>query len=219
MGLLLGGIDEAGRGPVIGPLVIGLFLLDETAAGGLSDLGVNDSKKIAPKRREKLFESLKRLGKFKLHVSSAKTIDERTESLNDFEIRIMAELIQETPACKRVFIDSVQADGAAFTRKLRDMMGPNSKATEILAMPGGDIHFPMCSAASIGAKVTRDRLVRELYEDFGDFGSGYPSDPRTKAWLRERYKEYGSFPKIVRHTWSTAVRFTEPKTAGANSVL
>jgi len=210
--MIVGGIDEAGRGPIIGPLVICLFMMDDSKAKELSSIGVRDSKMLSPSRREKLFDELADIGTYQVHVSTASEIDARDVSLNDFEIRIMAGLLEQNPSCKRVFIDSIQADGAAFTRKLKEKMKCSPELVpEILAIPGGDIHFPTCSAASIIAKVTRDRSVLELHKDYGNFGSGYPSDPKTRVWLQEKYAAEGRFPPIVRHTWRTAIRFTETR--------
>jgi ribonuclease HII len=73
---------------------------------------------------------------------------------------------------------------------------------EIISTHHAEDKFPAVAAASIIAKTTRDRIVRELHGEFGDFGSGYPSDPKTRAYLREILSS-SNLPRIVRRSWKT----------------
>ncbi len=192
------GVDEAGRGPVIGPLVICGYVYDETV--DLRSLGAKDSKQLTPARREKLAGALREAATdHRLSVIPAKDIDHRDCSLNDLEINHMALLIDEL-APDTVYIDAIQSDCAAFRDKLMSRL---KHKVNIIAENKADVKFPVVSAASILAKVERDSAVERLRKEFGDIGSGYPSDPTTKRWLREWYSEHGSFPPVVRHTWAT----------------
>ncbi|PXF61170.1 MAG: hypothetical protein C4B59_05320 [Candidatus Methanogaster sp.] len=76
-------------------------------------------------------------------------------------------------------------------------------AVKITARHKADATYPIVAAASIIAKVQRDRAVRTLGREVGDFGSGYPSDPKTIRFMREWFREHKSFPEWVRHSWKT----------------
>lgn len=202
--MLIAGIDEAGKGPVIGPIVVCLFFIDEKDAFKLKAIGVRDSKQLTPWQREKIFEELKDAGKWDLKIILAQEIDARQVSFNQFECGKMAELINEGPGeIGHVYIDSIEADGRKFASKLKALL---RRKAAITAEPKGDVKFPVCSAASIVAKVTRDREIAKLREKYGDFGSGYPSDPKTIAFLEEWAKKNEFPPVIVRKTWSTTER-------------
>jgi ribonuclease HII len=192
------GIDEAGRGPVIGPLVICGFVYDESV--DLRALGAKDSKQLSPTRREKLAVGLLEVATdHRLSVITAIDIDQRDCSLNDLEINHMARLIDEL-APDTVYVDAIQSDCAAFRDKLMSRL---SHKCTIIAENKADVKFPVVSAASILAKVERDAAVGRLRKEYGDIGSGYPSDPTTRQWLRDWYSSHGSFPPVVRHTWAT----------------
>lgn len=202
--MLVAGIDEAGKGPVLGPIVVCLFFIEEKDVFKLKALGVKDSKQLTPWQREKKFEELKEAGKWDLKIISAQEIDARQVSFNQFECGKMAELINEGPGeIGHVYIDSIEADGRRFASKLKNIL---KRKVTITAEPKGDVKFPVCSAASIVAKVTRDREIAKLREKYGDFGSGYPSDPRTIGFLKEWAQKNGFPPVIARKTWSTVER-------------
>ena len=192
------GIDEAGRGPVIGPLVICGVVYDDSV--DLRSLGAKDSKQLSPMRREKVAGALREAATdHRLSVISALDIDQRDCSLNDLEINHMARLIDEL-APDTVYIDAIQSDCAAFRDKLMSRL--KHKCT-IIAENKADVKFPVVSAASILAKVERDAAVSRLRKEYGDIGSGYPSDPTARRWLHQWYSSHGSFPPVVRHTWAT----------------
>ncbi len=202
--MLIAGIDEAGKGPVIGPIVVCMFFVEENEAFKLKTIGVKDSKQLTPWQREKKFGELKEAGKWDLKISSAQEIDARQVSFNQFECGKMAELINEGPEeIGHVYIDSIEADGRRFASKLKALL---KRKVAITAEPKGDVKFTVCSAASIVAKVTRDREIAKLREKYGDFGSGYPSDPKTIGFLEEWALKSEFPPVIVRKTWSTTDR-------------
>ncbi len=216
--MLIAGIDEAGKGPVIGPMVVCMLFIDEKDAFKLKTIGVRDSKQLTPWQREKKFEELKDAGKWLLKIIPAQEIDARPGSFNQFECEKMAELINEGPGeIGHVYIDSIEADGRRFASKLKTLL---KRKVVITAEPKGDIKFPVCSAASIIAKVTRDGEIAKLREKYGDFGSGYPADPKTIAFLEGWAKTSEFPPVIVRKTWSTAERiFGKEGTMGKQKKL
>ena len=201
--MILAGIDEAGRGCVIGPLVIcGVAFRDEQISH-IKHLQIKDSKKISPRRREHLYQIItKHCENYVIEYISAKKIDNRERnalSLNDLEISKMIDIINRLNA-EKVYIDAIQSDILSFRLKIESRL---NKKIEIIAENKADEKYLTVSAASILAKVSRDREIERLKEKLGDFGSGYPSDPRTKNWLEEFYKKYRYFPAEVRESWYT----------------
>ncbi|HKZ98956.1 MAG TPA: ribonuclease HII [Thermoplasmata archaeon] len=197
------GIDEAGRGPVLGPLVVAGVAVESDVA--LRALNVRDSKKLSPERREALAPEVEKASKSHVIVIPAKDIDVmRAEmSLNDFEARLFASVI-EVLRPDTAYVDAVDVDEIEFKRAiLREL----SFDVEVVSQHNADELFPVVSAASILAKVRRDAEVRAIESAFGEaIGSGYPSDPVTIAFLEKWIKEKGSLPPHTRASWDTARR-------------
>ncbi|MEF8873632.1 MAG: ribonuclease HII [Candidatus Thermoplasmatota archaeon] len=197
------GIDEAGRGPVIGPMVIaGVKVQDD---GKLIDMKVKDSKRLSPNRREELEKKIKDSCEYTLRVVSAEDIDSLRESmtLNELEASLFSnvinEICDEDDTC---YVDSASADEKKFKKMLEDK---SKKRCTIVSEHEADDEYPVVSAASILAKVERDRKVEEISEDLGeDIGSGYPSDAKTRDFLQDWINENGSFPPHTRESWGTA---------------
>lgn len=200
--MIVAGIDEAGKGPVLGPLVICLFEVDEAKLPELKKIGVADSKLLTPARREEIFEQLKKIGKWQLEIVQPAELDSREASLNKFELAKVAGLIEKSRA-ERIWFDSIEADGKKVAAKLNKLL---RKPREIVAEPKADRTYPVVSAASIVAKVTRDGEIEKLKEKWGEIGSGYPSDPETVEWLDNWFKENKFPPAIARKTWETIER-------------
>ncbi|MCX8182494.1 MAG: ribonuclease HII [Candidatus Methanomethyliaceae archaeon] len=200
---LVVGIDEAGRGPVIGPMVIAGVLIEDNRAHVLNDLGVRDSKKLSPKRREKLYsEILREVKSYHVEVIDAKFIDlERgRKNLNAIELEGMVKIISKLRP------DLVQVGSIELkTDRFREKLLRRVEVPEIVSVHHAEDLFPAVAAASIIAKVTRDRIVAELREIYGDFGSGYPSDPKTVEFLRHVISR-GELPEFVRKSWGTVQR-------------
>ena len=191
------GIDEAGRGSVMGPLVVGSVYCESDEI--LMKIGVRDSKKLTPASRERMYDMI--CGEFQTSVviASASDIDERrkTMTLNIIELEMFIEAAQVTPV-SAVYADCPDVNEAGFTR----MMSSRLKDTRIVAKHKADDIFPVVSAASIIAKVTRDRLVSEIEAEFGAvIGSGYPSDTVTMEFIEKWIKENGSPPEHTRCSW------------------
>lgn len=202
MGKKIAGIDEAGRGPVIGPMVIAAVVFDEDSISNLKALGVRDSKKLTPKRREKLFDEILRIADdYVILELSPEEIDSREGTLNEFEVNNFVKALNSLKVKPDViYIDAADVKEERFGEEIGKFL--NFRA-EIIAEHRADDKFPPVSAASILAKVTRDRAIERLREEYGEIGSGYPSDPRTREFLMGYYKEHGEFPPIVRRTWET----------------
>ncbi|WP_297508756.1 ribonuclease HII [Thermococcus sp.] len=202
------GIDEAGRGPVIGPMVIATAVFDESKLPELKALGVRDSKRLSPKRREKLFEEIVKLADdYVILILSPEEIDSRGETLNELEVEKFSEALNALKVKPDVvYIDSADVEEARFGERIKDRLGFDVK---VVAEHKADDKFLPVSAASILAKVTRDRAIEELKKGYGEIGSGYPSDPRTRAFLESYYKQHGEFPPIVRRSWKTLRKIEE----------
>jgi len=200
---LVAGIDEAGRGPVIGPMVVAGVLIEEHRIHVLSNLGVRDSKKLTPERREKLYpEILREIRSHHVEIVSASVIDfERDRmSLNEIELTAMAKIISKLRP-DLVQVGSVDVNKDLFRDRLMSRVGN----CDVISVHHAEDLFPAVAAASVIAKVTRDRIITKLKETFGDFGSGYPSDPKTINFLRDALSR-GEVPEFVRMSWGTVKR-------------
>ncbi|MFH1402931.1 MAG: ribonuclease HII [Candidatus Altiarchaeota archaeon] len=203
------GIDEAGRGPVIGPMILAAVVVDEEGVCKLRELKVRDSKKISPKRRSYLEPLVKEIAlEYKTIRISASEIDmmRKKMSLNLAEALKTAELIiglNEKP--ERVIVDATDNIAEDYTKRILDCMNktdPSYKPPHIHSEHKADDKYAEVSAASIIAKVARDREIELLREKHGDFGSGYPSDELTQKFLRRIIGD-GELPSFVRRSWST----------------
>ncbi|NJE01432.1 ribonuclease HII [Thermococcus sp. JdF3] len=204
----LAGIDEAGRGPVLGPMVIAAVVVDERNVPKLEELGVKDSKKLTPKRRERLFdEIIYLLDDYVVLELWPEEIDSREGTLNEFEVENFVKALNSLKVKPDVvYIDAADVKEARFGEEIGKRL--NFEA-EIVAEHKADDKFVPVSAASIIAKVTRDRAIEKLKGRYGEIGSGYPSDPRTRAFLENYYREHGEFPPIVRRSWKTLKKIEE----------
>lgn len=196
------GIDEAGRGPVFGPMIMCGALIDESKLKQLPKMGVKDSKSLTPKRRVMLSSRIAEILESHILLEiSPKEIDgsvERNE-LNILEARKMAELIEKLGA-DIVYVDSPQTSTEKYTRRIREGL---SFEPTIIAENHAETKYPIVAAASILAKVRRDQIIEGLREKYGDFGSGYPADKRTREFLIKWYRKHKSFPEEVRKSWKT----------------
>ncbi|AIF69228.1 ribonuclease HII [Palaeococcus pacificus DY20341] len=204
----LGGIDEAGRGPVIGPLVIATVVVDEKNLDRLRELNVRDSKKISPKRREELFNKIiEILDDYVVIELWPEEIDNRNGTLNEFEVENFIKALNSLKIKPEVlYIDAADVKEERFGEVIKKKLDFSPK---IVSEHKADDKYLPVSAASILAKVTRDRAIEKLKEEYGEIGSGYPSDPRTRKFLEEYYLKYGDFPPIARRTWKTLKKLEE----------
>ena len=212
--MLIAGVDEAGRGCVIGPLVITGYLISEKKVPLLIELGVKDSKKLTPKKRENLVTKIIQISEnYKTINLSPDQIDKVVESnrkfhkLNRLEARTMA-LIIETLKPDEAFIDAADVIENRFQQHITECL---MVKTKIVAKHKADEIFPVVSAASIIAKVERDKEIFNLREKYGDFGSGYLSDKKTIEFLKNWIKNNDDYPGCVRKSWKPAKKIKNEK--------
>jgi len=198
---MLCGIDEAGRGPVLGPMVVAGILIENDAP--LRQLNVRDSKKLTPEKREALAPEIMKLVKFEIVVVSAEDIDlmRSQMSLNDFEAKIFATIIEKLKP-ETAYVDAADVDEIEFKKMILNEL---KQPVDVVSKHFADELFPVVSAASILAKVRRDAEVRKIEAEFGKpIGSGYPSDQVTMNFLEAWLKEKGTLPPHCRQTWDTS---------------
>ncbi|MBU0614936.1 MAG: ribonuclease HII [Nanoarchaeota archaeon] len=200
---LICGIDEAGRGPVIGPMVMAGVLVDEKDIQKLKDIGVKDSKLLTEDQRNQQFPKiLKIVKRYHILIVEPKEIDRAVNghdglNLNWLEAHKTAEIINELKPDK-VMVDSPTATPSKYKDYLRKLL---TVKVELNAENKADLNYVEVGAASILAKVTRDTEVAKIRKKVKhDFGSGYCSDPKTAMFLKEHYHK---FPNIFRHSWSS----------------
>lgn len=202
------GVDEAGRGPVIGSMFVGGFMVDEEEMDELGQLGVKDSKKLSDNKRDNIDEVLEEYGEVFLKEVTASQIDELRQvmSLNEIELQSFAELIEEAEPDK-VFLDLPEPNAERFVRKLKKELPPRFEEVEFIAEHGADDEYDVVSAASIAAKSARERHVEQLKQKYSyDFKSGYPHDKPTIEFLEKHVEQEGELPEETRRSWSTAER-------------
>ncbi|KDP43383.1 hypothetical protein JCGZ_26483 [Jatropha curcas] len=209
------GIDEAGRGPVLGPMVYGCLYCARSYGKILSTLNFADSKTLKEEKREELFENLKANESIGWAVDiidpkelSAKMLKRNKINLNeishDSAIGLVTRVLNTGVLLTEVYVDTV-GDAEKYRVKLSERF-PSIK---FVVAKKADSLYPVVSGASIVAKVTRDRALREWVLDETaeginrNFGSGYPGDPETKAWLEQHKHQVFGFPTVVRFSWGT----------------
>ncbi|MCL4446974.1 MAG: ribonuclease HII [Thermoplasmatales archaeon] len=198
---MLCGCDEAGRGPVIGPMVIAVVCGDSES---IRRIGVKDSKKLSESTRELMFDQIERIASsVEFVIIDENEIDNATfkNQLNVLEARAMAKLIKPE---NEYIIDCPDVNEERFSGLITELSG-NKK---IISKHKADVDYPLVSAASIIAKVTREREVSKIKEELGEFGSGYPSDERTITFLKDYFKRYRKLPPHVRRSWKTVNNIT-----------
>ncbi|MFP4115702.1 MAG: ribonuclease HII [Candidatus Aenigmatarchaeota archaeon] len=218
MSKLVLGVDEAGRGAVVGPLCIAAVVVEENRQEKLERMGVDDSKKLSRQRREELEDEIKDvLEDFAVVKIPAEAIDEemKRKSLNLIESERMAELIEALRPDKAI-VDATEAKTENVKRTIQSLLDEEVREeVEIVSENHADENYPVVSAASILAKVTRDRSVSGLEEKLNqEIGNGYPSDGRTKEFLKKMIEEDGRFSRVVRESWTTAERIIKEKEQG-----
>lgn len=204
---LVAGADEAGRGPVLGSMIICGVSLKPNVFKELNMERVRDSKLISPKRRAELAELIiDRAEKFEVIEFEAGEIDRLRLSegvnLNEIEAMGFAEVINRLNPSK-MYVDSASSNSEKFAESIKGRLKVN---TDLIVEHGADNKYLPVSAASIIAKVKRDDIIMELSRKHGELGSGYPSDERTIKFLENWVKENRSLPSFARKSWKTSQR-------------
>ena len=202
------GIDEAGRGAVIGPLVIAGVMFEKKNLEKLEELNVKDSKLLSPEERENLYREIIKIAKdwavIKIPASEIDALRKRI-SLNLIELKKMAELINAFKP-RTVYLDCPQVSTEKFTAALKAHL---KCSPHIVAENFADRKYAIVSAASIVAKVERDREIEKIKREVGvDFGVGYPHDERTVKFLESLAPDY---PDFVRKSWITSAEIKSRK--------
>lgn len=195
------GVDEAGRGPVIGPLVVCGVAVDSDEE--LRAIGVKDSKKLSASRRAAIEPQIRKVAKVEVVEVQAEEIDALRDSMtmNELEARVFATIIERLQP-EMAYLDAADADEASFGRMVQSQL---RCAARIHSRHKADELFPVVSAASVVAKVARDARVKEIELEIGrPIGSGYTSDPKTVSFLRSWIGEKGTFPPHTRKSWATS---------------
>ena len=197
------GIDEAGRGPIIGPMVMCGVLTDEVGAAELKRIGAKDSKLLSPGQREQLFGKIvKIVMDYKIVIVSPAEIDSSVQSddgmnLNWLEAHKSAEIINALNPDK-IIIDSPSNNVENYKKYLLRLL--KNRKIEAVVEHKADVNYVECSAASILAKVTRDAEIEKIKKVVvEDFGSGYLSDPKTIEFFGRYFEAY---PDIFRKSWA-----------------
>ena len=196
--MLVCGVDDAGRGSVVGPLVIAGISIKRQKIRLLSDIGVKDSKQLTPRARQNLYKKIIDIadGHYVAKISP-RTIDLSVikNELNQLEAKYMAKVISKLRP-DSAYVDSCDVNPGRFGRTISKL----AKTRRIHSSHHADKRFPVVSAASIVAKVNRDRAIEKLRHDY-DIGSGYPSDRKTMEFIKRWVMVNHSAPKFVRKSW------------------
>lgn len=201
--VLICGIDEAGRGPIIGPFVMCGVVIKEEDNQKLLDIAVKDSKLLTAKQRDDLYKKILKIVKdYELIIIQPKEIDDAVDSedgnnLNWMEAQTTAKILNKLNPEKAI-IDCPSPNIPKYTEYIKKLL--NNKDMILICAHHADRDFPTVSAASILAKVTRDREIELLKKKHNiEFGSGYIADPITKEFTENNWSKY---PEIFRHSWA-----------------
>ncbi len=198
-------MDEAGKGAVLGPMVVAAVCChtDEECLR----LGMRDSKTLSPAQRKKLFALVERHFTTAVVIIKPEEIDQclQETTLNICLARAHAAVIQELRP-EKAFVDAVDVIAARHADTMRKFMDWDCT---IISEHKADHSYPIVGAASIVAKVIRDREVERLRKQYGDFGSGYPADPATRKYLDQYIQEHREPPPFARKSWKTISAYLE----------
>jgi ribonuclease HII len=212
--MFVAGVDDAGRGAVIGPLVIAGVLLKEEDLPRLKGMGVKDSKLLSPHRREVLAVEIRKIVQkhcvLKLQPREIDVVvksGRKLHKLNWLEAQTMARVIEALKP-DRAYVDASDVLEERFKQQIQECL---PFRVEIISEHKADRNYVAVSAASIIAKVERDREIAELAKVYGDFGSGYPSDPRTMNFLKQWVEKAEEYPEFIRQSWKPARKVKDGK--------
>lgn len=214
------GVDEAGRGPALGPMVYGISYIPLSRKQQLVDLGCADSKSLKEVSRDKIFDEICECRSIGWAIEAispniiANSMYRRTKiSLNEVSMvsatKLIHGAIEAGVNVTEVYVDTVGKPESYQARLSREFPG-----VKIVVAKKADATYPIVSAASICAKVARDHALRawrfrETADFTSEYGSGYPNDPMTKTWLVSSMDRVFGYPQVVRFSWSTIEQILE----------
>ncbi len=195
------GVDEAGKGAVIGSLFVAGVCVDSNSVKYLQRMNLRDSKDLSRKRRELLAMRIQKVGEIWVHEVTAEQIDELREiiTMNDVIVRAHARVLHNLhPDC--AYIDAADVNAERFGLQVQEKSG----IARVIAEHNADKNRVLVSAASIIAKVQRDLSIKRLGSALErNIGSGYPSDTVTVTFLRQWLEEHDELPPETRKSWKT----------------
>jgi len=207
--MIIAGLDEAGRGPVIGPLVLAGVSVNEDKIKELKRIGVKDSKLLSPGQREELFDKIKEvINDYRIIIVEPWEIDEfvKDNRLNELELLKFCEIINYLMPDKAI-IDAPGNNKGVMLDFIKNHL--LKKNIRVILEHKADLKYEVVGAASILAKVTRDLEIERLKKEYNiDFGSGYPSDEITKDFLRKNWNTE-KYKKLYRKSWDSWKRLKE----------
>jgi ribonuclease HII len=193
------GADEAGKGPVLGPMVAAAV----RAPADAIPTAVDDSKRLAPARREALADRLRSDSAVDVGVAvvTPARIDDPETDMNSLTVAAQVEAIAAVAADDdALVVDAGDVDADRFGRRVESGV---DAAVTVRSEHRADESHDHVAAASIVAKVERDARIEALTDTYGDVGSGYPSDERTRRFLADYVRDHGELPACARTSWST----------------
>ncbi|NHJ46824.1 MAG: ribonuclease HII [Asgard group archaeon] len=207
------GADEAGRGLIIGPMVIGACAINDEILQKFTSIGIKDSKKYSSHqklmthanlvKKESLAWSVKIL-----HADVLTNFNKNGMTMDEAEAytfyRALEEIIKKVPK-----IDEYQVDNFQAKKKLKSLItdNPKMKNISLKVLPRADLQYPAVSAGSLLARGQSLTELDKIRKQHGNFGSGSTNDKRTINWLKQYYIQNKSWPKkIVRVYWKTIDR-------------
>ncbi len=204
------GVDEAGKGPVVGPLVVAAVAVKN--AKEIENLGVKDSKQLNPVKRKELAKLIKDKFDYAVEIIEAETVDKyrMQNKLNQLNREAFERLISKLDP-NVAYVDAADVNEDRFGRQIKEKL-TNETDTDVISMHKADAKIDVVAAASIIAKETRENEIKKLKAEIGDFGSGYPSDERTIKFLKTFYADNGKWPTGTRKSWKTVERIRPVKT-------
>ena len=207
------GIDDAGRGPVLGPMILAGVLIESSEEQIIKNMGVKDSKLLTSRQRGEIKEKI--VAQFEYHIKVAEPIEiDESDNLNYLEAiksaMIINELTKNLDEPVRVVIDCPSVNISLWSKDVRGLI-KKPELVSLICEHKADLNYPVVSAASIIAKEKREVEIKKLRLKFKkDFGSGYPADPKTKDFIKENFNN-PKYKKIIRFSWNTVKRLIKAK--------
>ncbi|MBT3407696.1 ribonuclease HII [Candidatus Woesearchaeota archaeon] len=219
------GIDEAGRGPVIGPMVMAGILINESDEIKLKELEITDSKLVNKKKRKIIYDIITKQFKHQIELITPEQIDDKSKyNLNDLEAITIAKLIYSLKPTI-VYADCPSINPKSFNEQLLKILKEMSKDDKDFLIPKivcehkADINYISSSAASILAKVKRDEIIEGYKKEYNiDCGSGYPADKYTVEFLKNNIND-PKLRKIIRMSWGTSKKLLNPDKEIQNKLI
>ncbi len=210
---LILGIDDAGRGPVLGPMTLAGVLAEQKDEKILQLWGAKDSKLLTPKKRNEIKEKIKKQFKYHIEITEPEEID-NSSNLNYLEAiktaKIINKLTKDSKEKIKVIVDCPSVNIQAWSNDVQQLI-KYPKNIQLLCEHKADLNHPIVSAASIIAKEKREDEVYKLKLKLKiDFGSGYPADPKTKEFVTENFNKE-KYKTLIRFSWNTIKKLIKTK--------